>query len=199
MRSNLRARLLDVVLRLGESAVRSWALARSEPHHDRGLTLPELMVTVAILAIVSTVAVPAMGDFLSATRLDGAASSLASSMQLARSEAIKSNSKAVVCRSSDGLSCASSGGWEAGWIVFRDADGDGVVDAGEVVVQVQQALTAGFLLRSAASNVLFESTGATSTTTSFSLCSEQSTSRRQLEVSAIGRVTVTKSTGSTCP
>jgi type IV fimbrial biogenesis protein FimT len=165
----------------------------------RGVTLPELMVTLAILAITATVAVPAMGDFVTSTRLDSAASALASSFQLARSEAIKINGKATVCRSSDGSSCATSGGWEAGWIVFRDADGDGVVDAADVVVQVQQALASGFKVNTAATHVIFEPTGTSASAASFIACRDQTASRRQVDLSVVGRVSVTKATGTSCP
>jgi type IV fimbrial biogenesis protein FimT len=47
-------------------------------------------------------------------------------MSIAHSEAIRRNSRVVLCQSADGVSCANSGGWSQGWIVFDDANGDGV-------------------------------------------------------------------------
>ena len=56
---------------------------------SRGLTLIELMVTVAILAIMALIALPSFQSTLSRNRLSGAAESLAQDMHLARSQAIQ--------------------------------------------------------------------------------------------------------------
>jgi type IV fimbrial biogenesis protein FimT len=54
-----------------------------------------------------------------------------------------------MCRSADGTSCAASGGWEQGWIVFQDLNGDGQAqaDAGETIVQRGAAVGGGLLVR----------------------------------------------------
>lgn len=57
----------------------------------RGLTLMELMVTVAIMAILVALAVPSFNAFLAKGRLSGAAEGLAQDLQLAKSEAIRGN------------------------------------------------------------------------------------------------------------
>lgn len=66
--------------------------ARSgQPAGTRGLTLMELIVTVAILAILVALAVPSFNAFLAKGRLSGAAEALAQDLQLARSEALRRN------------------------------------------------------------------------------------------------------------
>jgi type IV fimbrial biogenesis protein FimT len=63
---------------------------------------------------------------LEAMKASAASNSFAFDVQLAHSEAIRRNSRVVLCQSADGVSCANSGGWSQGWIVFDDANGDGV-------------------------------------------------------------------------
>jgi len=49
---------------------------------------------------------------------------LVSAIHVARSEAIKLNSKVSICSSSNGTSCSGSSSWKEGWIVFVDANGN---------------------------------------------------------------------------
>jgi type IV fimbrial biogenesis protein FimT len=100
-----------------------------------GFTLVELAVALAILATLASVAVPAMADYLRASRVRSATSDLFSTLLFARGEAARTNVSVVVCKSADGSTCAERGGWEQGWIVFHDANGNGRRDAAEPLVQ----------------------------------------------------------------
>lgn len=107
----------------------------------RGFTLVELCVVSAVAAILVGVAAPSMKSTIRSIRLSSASNDLLAGLLMARSEAIKRNGRAVVCKSSDGISCASAGGWEQGWIVFHDTNNHGVRDGGEAIVQRQEALS----------------------------------------------------------
>jgi type IV fimbrial biogenesis protein FimT len=74
----------------------------------RGLTLMELMVTVAILAILVALAVPSFNSFLAKGRLSGAAEVLAQDLQLARSEALRRNDAVTISFSSGAAWCYGS-------------------------------------------------------------------------------------------
>lgn len=63
---------------------------------NRGFTLVELMVTVAVLAILLTIGIPAFQNILDKRRLTGAAEQLYSDLQYARTEAIKRNTNVFV-------------------------------------------------------------------------------------------------------
>jgi type IV fimbrial biogenesis protein FimT len=102
----------------------------------RGFTLVELMVTVIVLGILTTLAVPSFTDVLNASRLSGQTNELVSALHVARSEAVRRNSSVVFCRTGPTLAaCTAGDGSWAGWLVFEDANGDSVFDAGEEVIQ----------------------------------------------------------------
>lgn len=84
----------------------------------RGFTLIELMIGLAILAIVMLIGIPAMSGFINANRLTAQSNELLSAIQLARSEAIRLNRNIMFCNTSDSATCnVSSGRWSA-WLVL---------------------------------------------------------------------------------
>lgn len=62
---------------------------RNRPFSCAGLTLIELMVTIAVVAIIATVAVPGFNQFLQQHRTSNQAMLLFHSVQYARTEAIR--------------------------------------------------------------------------------------------------------------
>lgn len=112
----------------------------------QGFTLIELMVTIAVLAIMLTIAVPAMQNFTIRNRLVAFNNDLMTSVNLARSEASKRAANVAVCKSSTMTSCG--GNWSDGWIVFVNTDNDApaAVDSGETILRVHQALPSNYTL-----------------------------------------------------
>jgi len=100
-----------------------------------GFTLIELMIVITILAIFVVVGVPNFQNLIGDNRLSTQANSLVSSLQLARSEALKLRTPVTVCRSTNGTSCSGSGDWDFGWLVFVDGGSLGTVDGADTIIK----------------------------------------------------------------
>ena len=109
----------------------------------QGFSLSESLLVLAVGGVLSAVAVPPMLGFLDSQKAAAMSSAFLGSLNLARSEAIKRNGRAVLCKSADGLVCSTLGGWEQGYILFHDANNNAQVDAGEAIVLRQGHVASG--------------------------------------------------------
>ena len=91
---------------------------------NSGFTLIELMITLFIVGILLAVGVPSLKTFMQSNMLVASTNELLSALHVARSEAIKLNTRVSICDSSNGTSCGLTGDWSNGWIVFVDAGGN---------------------------------------------------------------------------
>jgi type IV fimbrial biogenesis protein FimT len=109
-----------------------------------GMTLLELMVTLAVVAIIVTIGIPSFQAMIERFRLSGKTDDLVSAIMLTRSEAIKRGVRVTLCKADTRLSdpmCApedSVEGYEQGWVVFVDSANPGVRDAGELIIEVSE-------------------------------------------------------------
>lgn len=103
-----------------------------------GFTLLELMVTIAIAAILISLALPSFQEVLRSNRVSTATNELLASLSMARSEAIRDAGSAGVCASSDGASCGAD--WNAGWLIWTDVGntGLGTFESGDTIVRYSQ-------------------------------------------------------------
>ena len=100
---------------------------------ERGFTLIELMIGIGLMALLLSMAVPALEIFTSNARQTGAVNDFVASMHVARSTAVTTNSRVTVCPSDNGQRCAAVT-WDQGWIVFADPNSNRIVDADETIV-----------------------------------------------------------------
>jgi type IV fimbrial biogenesis protein FimT len=109
-----------------------------------GLTLIELLVTMAVMVILAAFAVPNFQEHLRDNRGITQINELVSAMNLARSEATKGNGTVAFCPSADNATC-SGGAFDTGWIVFINGDGDTppVVDGGEAILRTHAGTLGG--------------------------------------------------------
>jgi type IV fimbrial biogenesis protein FimT len=112
--------------------------------HAEGVTLIELMVTLAVVGVLLAVGIPAIGDLIATNRMSSAVNALVSSVHLARSEALKTGDRVSVCASTNWDSAAPScngNNLADGWIVFVDSiTQNNNVDPGETVVLTHEPL-----------------------------------------------------------
>lgn len=98
---------------------------------QRGFTLIELMVTIAVLAIVVSIAAPSFSTMINNNRSVALGEELASAINFARVEAAKRGDTVSICASSDGSSCSND--WTQGWIVLTDNNSGSTAPAGNVL------------------------------------------------------------------
>lgn len=89
-------------------------------HAAEGFTLIEQLVTLAVLAIVLALAIPAFSRLLASIRLSAAANELLSSLHLARSEAIRRGERVTLCPAPPDKTDCTGKAWHEGWIMFVD-------------------------------------------------------------------------------
>lgn len=131
-----------------------------------GFTLIELMITLAIAAILLTVAVPSFRTFIENNKAITQVNDVVSAHNLARMEAIKRGSPVTVCTSSNGTACSNSTNWKNGWIVFNDLNANGTHNgtdcnslADDCILKVQGALTGGTAFSTAAAAITYAADG----------------------------------------
>jgi type IV fimbrial biogenesis protein FimT len=112
-------------------------------------------------------------EFIKNNRLTAQANNLVISLQVARNEAIKRGSGAVICASTDQAICSGDDDWTTGWIVYSDvgqdgnlnldANGDGIqdCDVDDCIVRTNSSIDKATLDGSGTDNIRFQPDGRT--------------------------------------
>lgn len=162
-----------------------------------GFTLLEMMVVIAVLAIVMSIAVPSFQGVARNSRTSSVANELLSALILARSEAVRRGKTVMVCRSDTSAVPPSCNGtsWTDGWLVFV---GTGAGSGDEAVanhIKVGQIKSAGIQIDAPADETGFSANGASTAAGTFTISpacvSGDGNKNRILEISPAGRVSIT--------
>lgn len=125
-----------------------------------GFTAIELLASMAVLALVTALAVPSFRDFLQNNRAAEQSNALVGAVALARNEAVTRGSPVSVCASEDGETCSGDNDWSTGWIVFTDAQAPtGEVNDPDTVLRALPALESDSVLTGSASVLPFNASG----------------------------------------
>ena len=158
---------------------------------SRGFTLLELMTAIVVLGVLLGIAVPTFRDVIRNNRITSQTNDLVSSLNYARSEALKRSNPVAVCSSADGATCANSNDWSTGWMMFTDTNANGQVDAAEQILQTQPAAPAGITLNSTVQTfVRYSSTGMSAGVETFDLLEPGCTGNyaRRITITVTGRI-----------
>ncbi|HET7865083.1 MAG TPA: GspH/FimT family pseudopilin [Burkholderiaceae bacterium] len=135
-----------------------YAFARRHSlRRDSGVTLIELMTTLAVLAILTSLAAPSLREFLIRNRSAAISNEFVATILRARNEAVNRNMCVTVCRSTLADSppqCNAGSNWQTGWIAFANAACDATAStpqADDVIVKAGP-LDPSFSLVSSATN-----------------------------------------------
>jgi type IV fimbrial biogenesis protein FimT len=174
----------------------SWPVTRPiTAARGHGFTLIELMVAIAVVSILLTLAVPSMRTFIVDNGISARTNDLVASLALARSEAAKRGVSAGVCASTDGTTCGSAATWSDGWLVYADSNNSGAMNSGDEVIKVETALSSGMTLTNGSSvtAVQYGPNGTPSVIagTNFTLC-KSGYKGRTIAISPSGRASSSK-------
>lgn len=185
--------------------------------YKKGFTLVELLLAVAVAAVLIGIGVPSFTQSIRNSRLTTSANEFLTALNMARSEAVKRGVQVTMRRKG-----STAGRWDDGWDVFVDSDAnetfsdDGdttlceTTTAGypseDCLLKTFPALGNGLTLRTGGSNyqhyVAFKSTGLSTVSVgdTFRLCdSSASTTRsRSIAINTVGRASVSQGT-TVCP
>lgn len=158
---------------------------------SQGMTLVELMVTLAIVAVGAAIAAPSFKGMIADTRLSAQANDLLASLKYTRSEAVKRNARVSICKKASDDTCAATAtataSWQGGWLVFVDGGAVGTIDGADTILRVQGSLKSSTLTGDGGvtNYVSYIGSGQTSASAggtqvgTFSLCDPLVTARRK--------------------
>jgi type IV fimbrial biogenesis protein FimT len=151
--------------------------------HSHGFTLVEMLVTLAIFAVLLMIALPSMRPFLQSQSVKNASMDLVSTVALARSEAIKRNATVDV-------KATNAADWSLGWVVSQ----------GTNVIRKQGSL-GNIAITPSSASFSFDGNGRmTSTGATFAIAPVNKTGSQPLCLSVtVGATGRTESTKVSCP
>ncbi|TAN65294.1 MAG: prepilin-type N-terminal cleavage/methylation domain-containing protein [Methylobacter sp.] len=153
----------------------------------QGFSFIELLIVIAIIGVTLSIAVPSFQSLIASNRLTTSANSLVSALQLAKSEAIKSNRLVVV---------SNNGTWANGWVVFAEKNSltNFDQDSDEPTISSFDPLNTGFTVNPTnvyANRVIYRPDGRSTANGSFYFCSPPDIADfRRVVIAPTGRVRV---------
>jgi type IV fimbrial biogenesis protein FimT len=166
---------------------------------SKGLTLLELLIAIAVFAIIAVLGVPSFYNYLDYQRTQAVFNDLKSNLQTAAIETKTRHKFVYVCPSADAATCSGTD-WRSRYIVCVDSNSDQTCDVvlktanasslQSMTVDVSAALVAG---------ALRFHPGGENNTTSFSLCSKFHENSEKFAINSFGSISASVLTAAECP
>lgn len=151
----------------------------------------ELMIVLALVGILATIAVPSFKSMIQNNRIQTQSNDVFTALNYARSEAVRRKVDLIVCSAKDDQSdCDAAESWANGWLIKRSDNNE--------LLKVWPAMKNGMTVTDDAKTITFTSTGRSSGTLALTLTAPNCTGDqiRVISVNATGRTSVAKSS---CP
>ena len=167
----------------------------SFPRFTRGLTLPELLISLSVISIIAFGALNVLPLWVHSNRMTAEVNRFVLALQLARSEAVKQGRKLVLCPRTKRRSCGRAADWKNGWLLFASDDRER--DTGEAPILEAPPL-AGFIEMHSGNHrkrIVYQPDGSSGgTNSSFTFCDRQGyAAPRVICLSNSGRLRTTHS------
>lgn len=151
--------------------------------HEQGFTLIEIMIVIALIAVIASIGIPNFREATQTNRLVATTNALLGGLQYARSEAITQRTTITVCPSALGANaCIASTDWSTGVLVMRGND----------VLRVIDTTNNDVIITSTLSSLAYQGSGTTQAAT---LTVSNNTTSRTINVNIIGQAC----SGNSCP
>ncbi len=161
---------------------------------QKGFTIVEIMIAIAIVTILTAVALPSLTQIFARNDLAGITNELIASINQARSEAVTRSTTVVICPSSGGAGC-DAGDWESGWLIFIDNNNNGAFNIGDQPLSVGNGATTTAISIDGFNNGLrFNATGILTNAVAASINLSHSSIPvfNQLAISSVGQIDFTQ-------
>lgn len=159
--------------------------------HQKGFTLIEAAITIAILAIIVAIGLPTYQSAVGSARIGDVQTDLNLTITAAMRHAMVSSTPVVMCPSRNGEDCMPDINWSSGWIAFSDPDGDKQRGTGDPLVWRQGKLPGGVQMFSTAgrTRLLFHANGDNpGSNTTFTLCHQHVARSKTVMLANNGRI-----------
>jgi len=163
---------------------------------QQGFTLIEVLITIAIAAILLSIVVPSFTSLIESSKARTTREKLVSSIYAAKQQSQSERINVYLCSTSNGTSCLDTTSWGSDWLIYEDNDISGDLSNNDTIITNGSSKTS--LIISSTNQVKFTPTGHSSANT-FQVCNNTDKSVvYEVELNRMGHVSYPDASG-VCP